>query len=44
MVLDASTARDTWGWIPARTTEEILEEILEHAIDNPDWLDVSRQE
>jgi len=44
MVLDASAARDTWGWRPARTTEEILEEILEHAIGNPDWLDVSRQE
>jgi CDP-paratose 2-epimerase len=44
MVLDASVARDTWGWTPARTCEDILEEILDHAINNPDWLDVSRPE
>ena len=44
MVLDASGARDTWGWTPVRTTEDILDEILEHAVKNPDWLDVSRPE
>jgi CDP-paratose 2-epimerase len=44
LVLDASAARDTWGWTPVRTTEDILDEILEHAVKNPDWLDVSRPE
>ena len=42
MVLDASAARAAWDWIPARTTEDILDEILEHAVKHPDWLDVSR--
>jgi len=41
MVLDASTAREVWNWMPLRTTEDILGEILEHARANPDWLDVS---
>lgn len=44
MVLDATAARDRWDWTPSRTTDDILEEILEHAINNPDWLDVSRPE
>jgi CDP-paratose 2-epimerase len=44
MVLDASAARDVWDWQPVRTTEDILDEILEHAVANPDWLDVSRME
>jgi CDP-paratose 2-epimerase len=44
MVLDASAARETWGWAPVRTTDDILEEILAHAVDHPDWLDVSRPE
>jgi nucleoside-diphosphate-sugar epimerase len=44
MVLDASGARDTWDWTPVRTTDDILDEILEHAVKNPDWLDVSRPE
>jgi CDP-paratose 2-epimerase len=44
MVLDASAARDIWDWQPTRTTEDILDEILEHAVGSPDWLDVSRRE
>ena len=41
MVLDSSRAHDVWRWSPTRTTEDILEEILKHAIDHPDWLDIS---
>jgi CDP-paratose 2-epimerase len=44
MVLDASAAQDIWSWSPIRPTEHILDEILEHAVNNPDWLDVSRPE
>jgi CDP-paratose 2-epimerase len=43
MVLDSALAMDVWGWQPARTTEDILEEILSHAVENPDWLDVSAE-
>jgi hypothetical protein len=43
-VLDASAARDIWDWQPARTTEDILDEILGHAVGNPDWLEVSCRE
>lgn len=42
LVLDSSLARRVWGWVPRRATSEILEEILEHARRNPDWLDLSR--
>lgn len=41
MVLDASRASVVWHWSPERTTDEILEEILEHGRQHPDWLDVS---
>ena len=44
MVLDTSAARSAWEWMPARTTENILDEILEHARANPDWLDISAPE
>ena len=42
MVLDASLAREVWGWAPRRTTTTILEDILQHAADHPDWLEMSR--
>jgi CDP-paratose 2-epimerase len=41
LVLDSSLARREWGWAPSRSTVSILEEILEHARQNPDWLDLS---
>jgi CDP-paratose 2-epimerase len=41
LVLDSSRARGEWGWAPRRSTAEILEEILEHARQHPDWLDLS---
>ncbi len=41
MVLDSSLARDRWNWAPFRTTESILEEILNHATQHPDWLDLT---
>lgn len=42
MVLDASRARDVWRWSPHRTTENVLEEILQHAREHPDWLEMSQ--
>jgi len=33
--------RDVWNWGPTRTTEDILEEILNHATSHPGWLDLS---
>ena len=43
IVLDSSLARDRWNWKPLRTTESILEEILRHASEHADWLDLSGQ-
>ena len=41
MVLDAALARDTWGWAPLRSTDQILDEILLHAREHPQWLEMS---
>jgi CDP-paratose 2-epimerase len=41
MVLDSALAARVWNWRPARTTEVILDEIARHAVDAPDWLDLS---
>jgi CDP-paratose 2-epimerase len=41
MVLDATRARATWNWAPTRTTDDILDEILAHAREHTDWLDLS---
>lgn len=41
LVLDATRARERWQWTPQRTTDDILDEILSHARQHPEWLDVS---
>ena len=41
MVLDSSRARHVWQWSPRRSTEDILDGILSHAHDHPEWLDIS---
>ena len=41
MILDASRARQLWQWTPERTADDILLEILKHAVENPDWLELS---
>jgi CDP-paratose 2-epimerase len=38
MVLDASLARSTWNWRPQTAIEQVLQEIADHADENPDWL------
>ena len=40
MVLDPSLAAKTWGWHPATSILDILEEIAAHAEANPNWLDL----
>jgi CDP-paratose 2-epimerase len=40
IVLDASLAREAWGWKPSRRTADILEEIARHAEQHPEWLDL----
>lgn len=40
-VLDNSLASETWDWNPTTSRDAILEEILEHAARNPDWLSIS---
>lgn len=41
LVMDSQLARDTWGWQPALSLEEILQEIAQHAEAHPDWLEIS---
>lgn len=41
IVLDSKKARETWGWEPKTTRNEILEEIADHAEQNEGWLDLS---
>ena len=41
IVLDTTLAAATWDWKPSRQTSDILEEILEHAQQHPEWLELS---
>jgi CDP-paratose 2-epimerase len=41
LVLDSSRAAREWNWSPKTTIENILEEIANHAEQNPDWLELS---
>ena len=41
MVLDAALASETWDWRPTRTNFAIFDEILEHAEQHPEWLELS---
>ena len=41
MVMDYALARETWGWAPQTTMEEILTEIAKHAEQHPAWLELS---
>jgi len=41
MVLDPSECIDIWKWRPATSIQRILDEIADHADQNPDWLSLS---
>jgi CDP-paratose 2-epimerase len=41
LVIDASLAKETWGWTPRTTREEMLTEIAHHAEQHPGWLELS---
>lgn len=41
LVMDSSTARDSWGWQPEIPLSAIWEEIASHAEANLNWLDIS---
>jgi CDP-paratose 2-epimerase len=38
LILDSTDARGTMGWEPQISLAQILDEIADHAIANPDWL------
>jgi CDP-paratose 2-epimerase len=42
VVLDAALAERTWTWRPQTSAADVLEEIAEHASQNPHWLEISR--
>jgi len=41
LVMDCRLARDVWGWEPQTPLYDVLEEIADHAVKRPDWLDLS---
>ena len=41
MILDSELAKNQWGWEPTIDWESILVEIAEHAVQNPNWLELS---
>ena len=43
IVLDPNLAKRVWGWAPSRTTDSVLDEILQHAEQHVEWLDVSAE-
>ena len=38
IVMNTVLAKTRWGWQPAVQLEEILDEIADHAEQNPEWL------
>lgn len=42
MILDASKAKEIWGWQPIHSKEEILAELADHAERHPEWLDLAK--
>jgi CDP-paratose 2-epimerase len=41
LIMDSALAKEEWGWQPQTPIEAILEEIAEHAEQNPNWLTIS---
>jgi CDP-paratose 2-epimerase len=41
VVLDTGLAAEAWGWKPSRRTADILEEIVRHAEQHREWLELS---
>ena len=41
MVLDSSPVKRAWNWQPQIMVEEILEEIAQHALSAPEWLELT---
>jgi CDP-paratose 2-epimerase len=41
VVLDHQRASQRWSWAPQTPLAQILEQIAEHAVARPEWLDVS---
>jgi CDP-paratose 2-epimerase len=41
MVLDSGKARRLWKWSPSIGLDAILEEIADHAVAHPRWLELS---
>lgn len=41
MVLDSARANEAWDWRPETSLSLILEEIAQHAVANPNWLEMT---
>ena len=41
IVMDSTTAQNTWSWSVKTKIEQILEEIANHAEENPNWLSLT---
>jgi CDP-paratose 2-epimerase len=43
LILNATSAKELWDWNPVTPLEDILNEIANHARENPRWLDWSKE-
>jgi CDP-paratose 2-epimerase len=43
LILSAASAEELWDWRPVTPLEDILNEIANHARENPGWLDWSKE-
>jgi CDP-paratose 2-epimerase len=43
LILNATSAKELWDWYPVTPLEDILNEIANHARENPRWLDWSKE-
>jgi CDP-paratose 2-epimerase len=44
LVLDSSLAAKQWNWSPKILLPQVLDEIAQHAEQNPDWLEISNSQ
>ena len=42
IVLDCNLAHEIWGWKPTILINDIFDQISDHALLNPEWLDISK--
>ena len=42
IIMDSSTAQNVWNWKVQIKIDQLLNEIAQHAEQNPNWLDLTK--